>query len=180
MSKKMRSSLVYCMWAACSFISVFTQYNANIIPEWQLHIDTSIHEQWLHLYVLLAHAHIVWLQELTFAAPVYEARFSKRGWNLTKFFCENPKKILIAILGGYSINEVRWSMHILYHTFVVVVFHRQAYSDVHPLSVYGKVRSSTKGLELSYFSYLAHFLFLVSRITAQVILLIHVMMDNII
>ncbi len=67
MSKKMRLSFVYFTWAVHIFISVFTQYNANITPKWRLHTDTPSHEQWLHLCALLTHA--VWLQELTFAAP---------------------------------------------------------------------------------------------------------------
>ncbi len=68
------------------------------------------------------------------------------------------------ILGGYSTNKVRWSKRVLRCTSVVIVFHRRAYSDVLPLSVYKKVRSSTIGLKLSYF---AHCLFLVSGITDQ-------------
>ncbi len=66
---RMCSSFVYFTRAACIFISVFTQYNANITPEWQLHINTPNHEQLLHLCVLETHVHVVWLQELTFATP---------------------------------------------------------------------------------------------------------------
>ncbi len=55
--------------AAWIFISVFTQYYANITLEWWLHIDTPSREQWLHLCELLMQAHVVWLQELTFAIP---------------------------------------------------------------------------------------------------------------
>ncbi len=34
--------------------------------------------------------------------------------------------------GGYSTNEVRWSMCVPRHTFIVVVFHWWVYSDVLP------------------------------------------------
>ncbi len=39
----------------------------TITPKWRLHTDTSSHEQWLHLCVLLTRVHVVWLQEMTFA-----------------------------------------------------------------------------------------------------------------
>ncbi len=64
--------------------------------------------------------------------------------------------------GGYSTNEVRWRTCIPRCTFVVV-FHRWVSSDILPLSTYRKVRSSTNGFELSYFT---HFLFSVCVITA--------------
>ncbi len=38
-------------------------------PEWRLHTNTPSHEHWLHLCVLLTRAYVVWLKELTFAAP---------------------------------------------------------------------------------------------------------------
>ncbi len=35
------------------------------------------------------------------------------------------------VQGGYSTNEVRWSTRVLCRTFIIVVFHGQAYSDTH-------------------------------------------------
>ncbi len=86
------------------------------------------------------------------------------AWYIWRYSLPNIFVCVLLVQGGYSTIEVRWSMRVPRRTFVVV-FHWRAYSNVLPLSVYRKVRSSTIGLELWYFVYVAHVLFLVSGIT---------------
>ncbi len=85
----MRSSFVYFTWAACLFMSVITQYSANITLEWWLHIDTLSHEQWLYLRVLLTHAHVVRLQELIFAIPCIILYPERKVDSLLAWHCQN-------------------------------------------------------------------------------------------
>ncbi len=83
--------------------------------------------------------------------------------------CRGSRVLLLngdIIPSSYSTNEVRQSTGIPHCTFIVI-FHRQAYSDILPLSAYRKARTSTIGLELSYFAY---FLFSVRGITALICL----------